>query len=287
ALSTTIVHLIGVRGIIEDKAILAEAATEPLIRMIHQSDEKISKCGSKLLGDLIEENEIIRHSLLSTGFAQIVLHTLSPGTQPQQQSSSSSQTDTSIPIHVKNGILDVLLKLVTTAEGLEPLSVLIPILEEMKTNGEQELKNKAKKILSLFAGEGIKASSSSLSSKQNDIKIHELEDSNKQMEEQIKQKNEQLSHKDEELRRERDENERINQELLKERQEKEKEKKKANDAEARIQNIEQEKNKLKQENTKFKENKKEIKLQSPQDVPFPLSNSRPIFLPFEYLEFPD
>ncbi|KAA6380400.1 MAG: hypothetical protein EZS28_024072, partial [Streblomastix strix] len=62
ALSTTILHLIEVRGLIEDKAILAEAATEPLIRMIHQSDEKISKCGSKALGDLIEEKEIIRHS---------------------------------------------------------------------------------------------------------------------------------------------------------------------------------------------------------------------------------
>ncbi|KAA6359536.1 MAG: hypothetical protein EZS28_044937, partial [Streblomastix strix] len=47
ALSTTILHLIGVRGIIDDKAILAGAATEPLIRMIHQSDEKISRCGSK------------------------------------------------------------------------------------------------------------------------------------------------------------------------------------------------------------------------------------------------
>ncbi|KAA6381437.1 MAG: hypothetical protein EZS28_023037 [Streblomastix strix] len=282
ALSTTIVHLIGVRGIIEDKAILAEAATEPLIRMIHQCDEKMSKCGSKSLGELIEENEIIRHSLLSTGFAQIVLHTLSLGTQ-SQSSSSSSQKDLSVPIHVKNGLLDVLLKLMITAEELKAISILIPILEQLKTNGEQELKNKAKKLLNNLSAEGISASSSS-SSKEKEEKIQQLLETNKQ--------------KDEEIRREREEKERFNQELLrelqerlkerqeklkerqeklKERQEKEKEKKRANEAESKILIVEKEKNKLNQEIAKLKEEILKLKPKPIQEGDFPIAiiNSDP------------
>ncbi|KAA6382741.1 MAG: hypothetical protein EZS28_021731, partial [Streblomastix strix] len=231
-----------------------------------QSDEKISRCGSKALGDLIEENEIIRHSLLSTGFAQIVLHILSLGTLTQQSfsssstSSSSSQTDSLVPLHVKYGVLNVLFKFVTTAEGLEPLSILIPILEQMKTNEEQELKNKAIKIVGQLQIEGITAFSSS-SSKEKDEKIQSLEEVNK--------------HKDEEILREQQEKERINQELLSERQEKEKERKRANEAESKILILEQEKNILNQENSKFKENQQEIKIQSPQDLPVTIINSDP------------
>jgi hypothetical protein len=33
---------------------------------------------------------------------------------------------------VKVGLLDVILRLVTVAEGLQPLSILIPLLEELK-----------------------------------------------------------------------------------------------------------------------------------------------------------
>ncbi|KAA6375815.1 MAG: hypothetical protein EZS28_028659 [Streblomastix strix] len=241
ALSTTIVHLIGVRGAIEDKTVLVEAATEPLIRMIHQSDEKISKCGSKALGDLIEENEIIRHSLLSTGFAQIVLHTLSLGTQSQQSSSSSSsssQTDSSIPIHVKNGILDVLFKLIGSSQNLEALSVLIPILEQMKTNGEQELKNKAKKILGLLSSEGITFSSSS--SKEKDERIQLIESEKIKQGEEINKMKEEI----EKIKREKDE------ENVKLKEEIEKEKKRADETEEKVRKVEQEKEQEKQEKEK-------------------------------------
>ncbi|KAA6362677.1 MAG: hypothetical protein EZS28_041796, partial [Streblomastix strix] len=57
--------------------------------------------------------------------------------------------------HIKSCLLDILLKLVTTSEDLNPLQVLIPILEELKTNGEIEIKNKARKILTQLIGEGI------------------------------------------------------------------------------------------------------------------------------------
>jgi hypothetical protein len=45
------------------------------------SNEKQSKAGSKALCDLIEENETIRNSLLTTGFIQVVIHTLTSGSQ--------------------------------------------------------------------------------------------------------------------------------------------------------------------------------------------------------------
>ncbi|KAA6358114.1 MAG: hypothetical protein EZS28_046359, partial [Streblomastix strix] len=41
-----------------------------------------------------------------------------------------------IPIFIKFGLLDVVLRLVTTAEGLQSLALLIPILEDIKLNGE-------------------------------------------------------------------------------------------------------------------------------------------------------
>jgi hypothetical protein len=74
-----------------------------------------------------------------------------------------------VPNHVRNNLLDLLLKLAGSAEDLQPLSILIPILERIKTDGEPELKNKAKRILALIASEGI----SSLSdTKEKDEKIH-------------------------------------------------------------------------------------------------------------------
>ncbi|KAA6363640.1 MAG: hypothetical protein EZS28_040834 [Streblomastix strix] len=48
------------------------------------------------------------------------------------QSSSCSKAENAIPNHVKIELLDVILKLATTATGLEPLCILIPQLEEMK-----------------------------------------------------------------------------------------------------------------------------------------------------------
>ncbi|KAA6369814.1 MAG: hypothetical protein EZS28_034659 [Streblomastix strix] len=67
-LSTTIQHVIGVRNGSDDKTILAGAATDSMILSIFSPDEKTSKSGSKALCDLIEENEIFGHSLMTTGF---------------------------------------------------------------------------------------------------------------------------------------------------------------------------------------------------------------------------
>ncbi|KAA6355978.1 MAG: hypothetical protein EZS28_048495, partial [Streblomastix strix] len=159
ALSTTILHLIGVRGTIDDKTLVAGAATDSFIRMIIQSDEKISKAGSQGLSDLLAENVSIRNSLLSSEFTQIVIRTLSQVTKP-------------VAIHVKNGFLDVLLRLVTTADHLQALSVLVPILEDMKTTGEEQLKTKSRRILTLLAGEGITSTSSSSSSSSSLTKVN-------------------------------------------------------------------------------------------------------------------
>ncbi|KAA6394652.1 MAG: hypothetical protein EZS28_009819, partial [Streblomastix strix] len=71
-LSTTILHVIEVRNGNDDKIILAGAATESIILTIFSPDDKISKSGSKALEKLISENEIIRNSLMTTGFIQTV-----------------------------------------------------------------------------------------------------------------------------------------------------------------------------------------------------------------------
>ncbi|KAA6367636.1 MAG: hypothetical protein EZS28_036837 [Streblomastix strix] len=175
--SSSILHIIGIRSGSVDCSIRAQTATEPMIQIIYSPNEKKSKAGSKALCDLIEENEQIRNSLLTTGFVQIVLHSLTSNTQIQSQQSSSSSNN-QIPTFVKIGLLNVIQKLTDEEEGLQSLSVLIPILEELKQNGEDQLKNKARKILSLLSGEGIKYSSNS-NDKEKDQKIKELEESNK------------------------------------------------------------------------------------------------------------
>ncbi|KAA6359670.1 MAG: hypothetical protein EZS28_044803, partial [Streblomastix strix] len=149
-LSTTIQHVIGVRNGGDDKTILAGAATDSIIQTIFSSDEQISKAGSKALVELLEENTEIRKSLLTSGFIQIVQHTLPSETLTHsiQLSSSllSQQKETNVPNYIRNNLLDLLLKLAGSAEDLQPLSILIPILERIKTDGEPELKNKAKRI---------------------------------------------------------------------------------------------------------------------------------------------
>ncbi|KAA6381997.1 MAG: hypothetical protein EZS28_022476, partial [Streblomastix strix] len=175
ALSAMILNAISIHSETADKIVLAGAATEPLIRMIHSPEEQISKAGSKALGDLIEENTQIRKSLLTTGFIQIVQHTLQSEalSHPIQSSSSqpSMQKETNVPNYIRNNLLDLLLKLAGSAEDLQPLSILIPILDRIKTDGEPELKNKAKRILALIASEGI---SSFSDTKEKDEKIHQL-----------------------------------------------------------------------------------------------------------------
>ncbi|KAA6364859.1 MAG: hypothetical protein EZS28_039614, partial [Streblomastix strix] len=187
ALSAMILNAISINNETVDKIVLAGAATEPLIRMIHSQDEQISKAGSKSLVELIEENSEIRKSLLTTGLLQIVQHAfpcknIDRPKQPSSLSSESLQKDTILPDHIRNNLLDLLLKLAGSAEDLQPLSILIPIIERIKTDGEPEFKNKAKRILTMIAGEEI----SSLSdTKEKDEKIYQLEQENKKLKDTI------------------------------------------------------------------------------------------------------
>ncbi|KAA6398347.1 MAG: hypothetical protein EZS28_006125 [Streblomastix strix] len=268
-LSTTILHIIGVRNGSEDKTILAGAATESFIQIIHSNDEKISKSGSKALCELLEDVIEIRKSLLQNGFLHIVNHTLSVGTQEQTQSSSSSQTENSIPNHVKIGLLDVILKLVTTATGLEPLCILIPQLEEMKKNSNSDLMNKTRKILTLLSGEGINAQ----------MQLKE-ESEQLQREKEDKQKLvDELKSKEEQLRIEHESNERLIQELKKKddeliiiKQEKDKEKQDKERKEKEINTLKEEIVQLKkQEIEKISQSKiesKEVDLKIVKDISY-------------------
>ncbi|KAA6379869.1 MAG: hypothetical protein EZS28_024604 [Streblomastix strix] len=222
-LSNAIMNVIGLRSEVVDAVVRARAATEPLIQIIHSPNEKQSKQGSKALSDLVADNETIRSSLLTTGFAELVLHTLTSNNQIQSKSSSSSSDI--IPIFIKVGLLDVVLRLVTTAEGLQPLALLIPILEDLKQKGENELKNKSKKILTLLQSEGINSSSS----QQNDEDLKKEKEQNirlrEELEKEKKEKEKEKSEKErisKEFQKEKNEKERITEELQIERNEKEK-----------------------------------------------------------------
>ncbi|KAA6395569.1 MAG: hypothetical protein EZS28_008909 [Streblomastix strix] len=211
--SSSILHIIGIRSGSVDYSIRAQTATEPMIQIIHSPNEKKSKAGSKTLCDLIEENEQIRNSLLTTGFVQIVLHSLTSNTQiPSQQSSSSSNNQ--IPTFVKIGLLNVIQKLTDEEEGLQSLSVLIPILEELKQNGEDQLKNKAKRILGLLQAVGIKYSTNQ-NDQEKDQKIKELENFNKQKDEQLRITAEELHRVEKEKEKEIIEKERLKLEIIK------------------------------------------------------------------------
>ncbi|KAA6379905.1 MAG: hypothetical protein EZS28_024569 [Streblomastix strix] len=190
-LSTTIQHVIGVRNGSDDKMILAGAATDSIIQTIFSPDENTSKSGSITLSELIKENEIIRNSLITSGFIQKVQHTFAHCSQ----SSSSSQTQITTPYHVKSGILDIILKLIETIDDFQPTAVLIPILTDLKNNGEKEIKNQSISILAIQRAKGINASSSS-NSQEKDEQI-------KQLKEGIEREKAEKERKEEELQRER------------------------------------------------------------------------------------
>ncbi|KAA6383659.1 MAG: hypothetical protein EZS28_020815 [Streblomastix strix] len=234
-LSTTILHVIGVRNGTDDKIILAGAATDSIIQTIFSPDEKTSKLGSKALCDLIEENEIIQHSLMTTGFISKVQYAIINNQQSSSSSSSSSQTESVTPYHVKCGLLDVLLKLITTCDDLQPTSILIPVLNELKNNKDKNLKKKSENILGLLNSKGINSASSE-SSREKDEQIQQLEESNGHKEELLRLKEEEIRRKDQELR--------IKDEEL------QREKRRADEAEQKIRRLEQEKEKEKQEKEK-------------------------------------
>ncbi|KAA6398882.1 MAG: hypothetical protein EZS28_005591 [Streblomastix strix] len=185
-LSTTILHVIGVRNSTDDKTILAEAVTESMILNIFTSDEKQSKAASNCLEGLIEENEIIRNALLTNGFLLKVQHSF---TSKPSSSSSSSQTSNPTPNYLISGLLDIILKLLATADDLQPIAILIPLLNEMKTSGEKNIKKKSVNILSILITNGINSPSSE-PSKENQSKIQQMEESNRLKDEQLRQKDE-------------------------------------------------------------------------------------------------
>ncbi|KAA6396526.1 MAG: hypothetical protein EZS28_007948 [Streblomastix strix] len=173
-LSTTILHVIGVRNGSDNKTILAGSATESIIQTIFSSDEKTSKLGIKALEELIEENETIRQSLMRTGFIQKVQLLLQNSLQLSSSSSSTTQAESTPPYHVKCGILDIIHKLIATVDDLQPMSILIPILNEMKNNGEKEIKKKSFNILAILSAKEINAPSSE-STQDKDLQIQQLE----------------------------------------------------------------------------------------------------------------
>ncbi|KAA6371605.1 MAG: hypothetical protein EZS28_032868 [Streblomastix strix] len=235
-LSTTILHVIGVRNGSDDKTILAGAAIDSIIHSLFSGDEKTSKSGRKALCELIEENEIIRHSLMRTGFISKVQYAFINSSQ-SSSSSSSSQTEITTPYHVKCGLLDIVLKLVATVVDLQQTSILIPILTELKNNGEIEIKNKSLNILGIQSAKGIN-STSSYDTKEKDDEIKQFKEGMERKEEELRRKEEELRRKDEELQRER---------------------RRADEAEQRIRRLESEKKQEKQEKEKKEPEMKKLK----------------------------
>ncbi|KAA6395177.1 MAG: hypothetical protein EZS28_009297 [Streblomastix strix] len=193
-LSTTILHIVGVYEKVTDDVVRANAAIEPLIQIIHSPNEGRSSSACTTLMNLIY-NIIIRSSLIQTGFLGIVHHTLALKPEELKKSSSSSEDET-VPNHVKLGLLEIVLRLAEIEQDLQPFDDLIPILDELKTNGEGNMKSKAKKILKILNGEGIAASY--LSDKEKIDRIRKLEQSNRRLEEEnalLKEETEKLKSK--------------------------------------------------------------------------------------------
>ncbi|KAA6377648.1 MAG: hypothetical protein EZS28_026825 [Streblomastix strix] len=145
-LCATILQVVGARCGTQDKTLLAYEIIYPLIQLIHSNDEKQSKSGSKALEELIGENEIIRNSLLQSGFIYIVQRAFA--------------LETGYSTFVKSGLLDIVLKLLLSADELDPLASLIPTLEQLKICEHKLLKKQAINILALLNVKGINASQS-------------------------------------------------------------------------------------------------------------------------------
>ncbi|KAA6366476.1 MAG: hypothetical protein EZS28_037997, partial [Streblomastix strix] len=265
-LSTTILHVIGVRNGSDDKTILAGAAIDSIIHSLFSRDEKTSKSGSKALCELIEENEIIRHSLMRTGFISKVQYAFINSSQ-SSSSSSSSQTESTTPYHVKCGLLDIVHRLVATVDDLQPTSILIPILTELKNNGEKDIQKKAVNIFLLLNPQVAK--SSSFESKEKDDEIKLLKEGMEREKAEKEKNKEELKRKEEELLRERRRADEAEQKIHRLAQDKEYEKQENEKKEAELK-------KLEDENENLKSNQKqqiENPIQKlPQDFPIAIHN---------------
>ncbi|KAA6395763.1 MAG: hypothetical protein EZS28_008709 [Streblomastix strix] len=174
-LSSAIMSVIGLQSEVTNETLRTRTVTEPLIQFIHSSNEKQSKAGSKALCDLIGDNETVRETLLKTGFVELVLHIITSGQQDkdkssyqssssslQPPSSSSSSSSSSqeiqlnqVSIYSQLGFLDVTLQLSMTADDIQPIAVLIPVLEQIQQNIKSELLQKAQQILDQLKIRGI------------------------------------------------------------------------------------------------------------------------------------
>ncbi|KAA6391431.1 MAG: hypothetical protein EZS28_013043, partial [Streblomastix strix] len=188
-LSNAIIGMLGVHGRHRRKHSRASASGLALVQIILNSDEILSRQGTEALCKLIVVDEQIRDAMLSKRFVDLVLETLTDQKSIKKQTSSSEQEqeqeEESEPIFVKVGLLTVVQKLAEEIENPIILGDLIPILEEIKKNGEKEMIKKARTILGSLQQQGITAPQSN-ESNENDEKIRQLEETNRRQEETIR-----------------------------------------------------------------------------------------------------
>ncbi|KAA6377649.1 MAG: hypothetical protein EZS28_026824 [Streblomastix strix] len=179
-LSNAIIGMLGVHGLRRKKHSRASSSSWALIQIILNSDEILSRQGTEALCKLIVADEQIRDAMLSRRFIDLVLETLNDQKSIKKQNSSSSeqeqeQEEESEPIFVKVGLLTVVQKLAEEIENPIILGSLIPILEEIKKNGEKEMLKKARTILGCLREQEITAPQSN-ESNEKDEKIRQFEE---------------------------------------------------------------------------------------------------------------
>ncbi|KAA6351381.1 MAG: hypothetical protein EZS28_051847, partial [Streblomastix strix] len=184
----------------------AEAGVWPLLQIILSSDENLSLAGSQALQSLAGSDNEVRHVLLSKIFVDSVLQILSIGIHNSNERVLQIE-QVGVPDYIKVGLLSVVLKVSEVEEGLQELGTLIPILEQLKQNGEKEVKIKAKSILNQLAGEGINVQIPSQDIEK-EQKIQQLEEENRRIETVVMREKQEKERILEQVRRQREDMER-------------------------------------------------------------------------------
>ncbi|KAA6398422.1 MAG: hypothetical protein EZS28_006047 [Streblomastix strix] len=206
-LSIGILGIIGVRCSGYSKRNQTVMSVNSLLQIIHTPNEKLSGEGSDALCKLIGVDEQIKQVLYSKPFIYQILQSLSLQAPTQnKQSSSLSEEEYPIQDFVKAGLLAVVLKLAEDEDNLNELGELIPVLEELKTKAEGEVKSKARNLLIILSGSGV-THQQLKNNDQKDKQIHELEEA-------LQRKDEELRIMENERNKERQEKERLNLELV-------------------------------------------------------------------------
>ncbi|KAA6357497.1 MAG: hypothetical protein EZS28_046976, partial [Streblomastix strix] len=191
------------------------------------------------------------------------------------------------PYHVKCGILDVLLKLITSCDDLEPTSILIPILTELQKNGQKEIKKKSQNIFFLLNAKGINSPSSEFESeslKEKEQKIQQLEEQKRIQETEINKLKQENSKEKQEKEKERIEKERKDSEINKLKQENSKEKQEKERERNEKERKEEENKILKEEIKKMKKENEKLKPKPPQDFPIAIHNPDPSDIDFSDID---